>query len=34
MGAAGPVRAAEYDYTRYASHVEQLLFDSLAGVAA
>jgi glycosyltransferase involved in cell wall biosynthesis len=34
MGAAGPVRAAEYDYARYASHVEQLLHDSLAGVPA
>jgi glycosyltransferase involved in cell wall biosynthesis len=34
MGAAGPARAAEYDYARYASQVEQLLFDSLAGVPA
>jgi len=34
MGAAGPVRAAEYDYARYASHVEQLLIDSIAGVPA
>lgn len=32
MGAAGPARAAEYDYARYAAQVEQLLHDSPAEV--
>jgi glycosyltransferase involved in cell wall biosynthesis len=34
MGAAGPARAAEYDYARYAAHVEELLHDSPAGARA